>query len=166
LRKASFLLTPLLGLALLLTLAEPKLGPHLSTRYLQDAVRETGLSPFLAALADYRGFDLLLIALMGWACGLLGLLTSLVAFPQVPWRGKAWAAILLLSGGLLLGSGVGVLTLLGGGNLLDFEPFVRFAPPGEARRLGASCLGMGSLLCGAGAFFSLASSSKEMAHGD
>jgi len=165
LRKAAFLLTALLGSALFFTAPSPRFGTHLSTRFLQDAVRETGSTPVLAVVSDYRSFDLLLLVLMAWCVGSLGLLTAFSHSPQVPLRGRALVATIFLSLGILGALGICLFTLGGGGNLLDFEPFARFAPSEGARGLGAWGLSMTGLLCVAGVFLSCFKG-PEPAHGD
>jgi len=165
LKKAAFLLTPLLGVLLFLTAVPSKLGTHLSTRFLQDAVQETGLSPTLAVVGDYRSFDLLLLMLVAWGCGSLGLLGALTNLPHTPLRGRSLAAMLLLSFGILVGVGIGLFTLWGGGNLLDFEPFAQFVPSAEARGWGALSLGFSCSLCAVGVLFSCRKGAGP-SHGD
>jgi hypothetical protein len=165
LRKAAFLLTPLLGLALFFTATPPRFGTHLSTRFLQDSTRETGLTPVLAVIGDYRSFDLLLLVLIAWCAGCLGLLAAFSRLPQVPLKGRALAATVFLSLGILGGLGIGLFTLWGGGDLLDFEPFARFVPPESARGLGAWGLSVAGLLCMAGVFLSCFKG-PETSHGN
>jgi hypothetical protein len=165
LRKAAFLLTPLLGLTLFFTATPPRFGTHLSTRFLQDATRETGLTPVLAVVSDYRSFDLLLLVLMAWCVGCVGLLTAFSRSPQVPLRGRALAAMIFLSLGILGSLGIGLFTLGGGSDFLDFEPFARFVPPESARGLGAWGLSVTGLLCAAGVFLSCFKG-PETSHGN
>lgn len=157
-KKLSWLLTAVVGsLAFYAcTILPPAGGPaptlHVASRYLARGRMETGFSNLEAAVfSDYRSFDLFLL---GFFFGALALSAAL-AYPPGEGaprasRRRAWAVSGL---GLLVLLGVGLATLEGGGNFLDYEPFARFFPPHLAREGGACLLALGAALAAGGGLF-------------
>ena len=125
----------------------PALTIHVTSRYVERGPTETGIpSTFLAILGDYRGFDLLVLALL-FSISTLGLLAvtsgAMKSLPLLP--GLLWAIL-----GIFLVLGLGFISVGKGSNLLDHEVLAFWANPHRARTDGALILVAANLLCLAG----------------
>lgn len=149
-KKASILLTALLGLVLLYNFAQAPVSraahlrqTHVAKRYQKDSLAETGLkSPTLAVAADYRALDLVLVTLLFSAAAW----TLLLFFPQRPKGFTLFLPLALGFLGLLIPFAIGAAALLKGNNFLDFEALAAWTPAAQARSQGALLLGAGALL--------------------
>ena len=117
---------------------------HVSSRYAERGLAETGIqSPLAALMADYRSFDLLVVSILFTVSALAVLLVTggtAKSFPLFP--GLFWLGL-----GTLLVLGVGFLCLKEGSNFLDYEALAFWTDPHRARANGALLLIGGTLLC-------------------
>jgi multisubunit Na+/H+ antiporter MnhC subunit len=116
---------------------------HVSSRYAERGVQETGISNLTAAvLADYRGFDLFLLSFMLLGAGL----TGAWAYYEEE-SGKSFSKYQILLGlGSLLSLGVGLTCVLNGSNFLDYESLPLPLASSRVRAGGAMLLVLGVLL--------------------
>lgn len=132
LKKVSLILGALLALALLNVFSRVPLDPtpsHLAPRYEKASFSETRItSPSLAILGDYRGFDLVVAAVLFGVSGLVIFLSG----SKGPGGLSALLMILGMGGVLALG----LLELGLGSNFLDHEPLAHWVGPLEARWKG------------------------------
>src|SRR5581483_2708796 len=129
LKKVSLILGALLALALFNAFSRVPLDPtpsHLAPRYEKASFSETRISsPSMAILGDYRGFDLVVAAVLFGVCGWVIFLSG----PKAQGGLSALFVILGVGGALALGS----LELGLGNNYLDHEALAHWVGPLEAR---------------------------------
>jgi hypothetical protein len=121
---------------------------HVASRFMEKGTQETGFSNLTAAvLTDYRSFDLLILSCMGLA---LGLLAYPLAFPQLGESHKPRISLGFCLIGPWVIVGLGILCMMGGSNLLDYEPLTQWFDPSQARQAGGAIvfLGLGLTLGG------------------
>jgi hypothetical protein len=148
LKKVSLILGVLLALALLNVFSRVPLDPspsHLAPRYEKASFSETRIaSPSMAILGDYRGFDLVVAAVLFGVCGLVIFLSGSKAQGGV----SVLLVILGVGGALALG----LLELGLGNNYLDHEALAHRVSPLEARWKGVFWLSWAAGLALLGVF--------------
>lgn len=169
-RKASWILTLLFGAFLAVSAPIPGTseGVHVSNRFVQKSLDETGMaSPILAIAGDYRSFDTLLLCLLWFCVSVACLLPNLSQVPTRASQARTWGSALLACLGLGIALLLGFDCVRGGNNFLDFEPLARFFPSEEVRPSGAFLLGVALLISALGSVlaFTDRKSAGEGSHG-
>ncbi len=126
------------------------LSLHVSSRFTDSALKETGLAGVPAVLGDYRSFDLLVLAFLFFTSALLGLVV-LYGEKPLAFNRPALLGLFIAFLGVGLDLTVGTYCFYRGGNFLDYEPWVLLFKPGTARWVGSGVLGLGTALAFLGA---------------
>lgn len=170
-KVAAFIFTLLLGSVLydaanlLPKPGDPQavLSVHVSSRYVERSAVETGLSNATpAVLADYRGFDLLVLCLIFF-------LTAVALLPLLPVGRRFHLGIVLSLLGVGLGLALGFFCVKGGSNFLDYEPLAASVNPALARAMGSRLLGFSTLFTILGSWFAfhrVLKAHEESSHGN
>jgi hypothetical protein len=144
LKAASWILTGLFALTLVWSLSQmpspgdptAPLSVHISSRYASQSVMETGFThPLPAVLGDYRSFDMILLSLLSLGACLVRWGSAREQESKLPPLRRLFFVLSVLGSMILMG--LGFYTLFKGCRFLDYECWVRFAPPSMARVLGA-----------------------------
>jgi hypothetical protein len=126
------------------------LSLHVSSRFTESAVKETGLAGVSAVLGDYRSFDLLVLSFLFFTSALLGLVV-LYGEKPLAFNRPALAGLFIAFLGVGLGLMVGTYCFYQGSNFMDYEPWVLLFKPGTSRWVGSGLLGLGMALAFLGA---------------